>query len=272
MAKKRYINTKFWSDNYISELDPIEKLLFIYFITNPYTDICGIYEISLKQMALDTGIDQQEMLPKIINRFSLDDKIYYIDGWVYVKNFQKHQAVNESVLRGIERSLQDVPCEIMAQIKHITQNDPTLPPGCPPPATNLTKLNLTKPIEKFADANLVGYEELIYEPLKGNKTRKAFANRERSKKGKPALLRNNPEAWSIINLYQRQYKYITGKTALVSEADYFHILSITKKLSPQDMDAMIIWYVKMDNQKFKAHPSLKSIFTVENINKFNLQK
>ena len=41
--KQRYINTKFWDDNYVIQLDPSEKLMFIYFITNPLTNICGIY-------------------------------------------------------------------------------------------------------------------------------------------------------------------------------------------------------------------------------------
>ena len=119
MAKERVINTRFWSDNYISELDPIEKLLFLYFITNPYTEICGIYEVSLRQVALDTGIDRQEMIPKILARFSRDGKIYYLDGWIFIKNFAKWQRKNPSVEIGIQRGLALVPEEIMAQIKEI---------------------------------------------------------------------------------------------------------------------------------------------------------
>ena len=34
MSKKRWINTKFWDDEYITELESIEKLLFLYFLTN----------------------------------------------------------------------------------------------------------------------------------------------------------------------------------------------------------------------------------------------
>jgi hypothetical protein len=116
MAKKRYINTKFWDDNYIIDLDPIEKLLFLYFLTNPLTDICGIYEIPTKRMAFDTGIDK-EMILKIINRFSKDKRIFYIDGWIYIKNFAKHQAVNPKIEEGIKRSLGVIPGEILAKIK-----------------------------------------------------------------------------------------------------------------------------------------------------------
>jgi len=37
--KKRYISTKFWDDEFIVNLDPIEKLLFMYFLTNPLTNV-----------------------------------------------------------------------------------------------------------------------------------------------------------------------------------------------------------------------------------------
>ena len=53
------VNTKFWDDTYIVTLDPIEKLLYLYFLTNPLTNICGIYEIQLRRVAFDTGIDKE---------------------------------------------------------------------------------------------------------------------------------------------------------------------------------------------------------------------
>lgn len=120
MAKKRYINTKFWDDNYITNLDPIEKLMFLYFITNPLTDICGVYEIPLRRMAFDTGIDK-DMIIKILERFKNDDKIYYIDGWIYVKNFSKNQIINDSVQKGISRSISVVPKEILDEIDKLGQ-------------------------------------------------------------------------------------------------------------------------------------------------------
>ena len=68
MAKERYINTKFWDDSYIVKLDPIEKLLFIYLLTNPLTNICGIYEVSLRRIAFDTGIEEEVILT-LLRRF-----------------------------------------------------------------------------------------------------------------------------------------------------------------------------------------------------------
>lgn len=108
MAKQRYINTRFWDDGYISSLDPIEKLLFIYFLTNPLTEISGAYEIQLKRVALDTGIDR-DMVQKILNRFADEDKIIYKDGWILICNFIKHQSMNPSVQAGIENAVNACP-------------------------------------------------------------------------------------------------------------------------------------------------------------------
>jgi len=108
ISKKRYIDTKFWDDNYIIDKDPIEKLLFLYLLTNTLTNIIGIYEISLKRIAFDTGIDN-EMVDKILKRFEVDDKIKYENGWVALKNFTEHQLNNPKINTGIERLIKEVP-------------------------------------------------------------------------------------------------------------------------------------------------------------------
>lgn len=112
MAKYRIVNTRFWIDDYTANLDPIEKLLFLYFLTNTSTDISGVYEIPLKNIALDTGIDK-EMVEKILGRFARDGKIFYSNGWVGVKNFAKHQLDNPKVQQGIKNGLAKAPKEII---------------------------------------------------------------------------------------------------------------------------------------------------------------
>lgn len=134
MAKQRYINTKFWSDNFISELNPLDRYLFLYFLTNEHTNICGIYEVPLKTISFETGLEL-DMLKKMLKR--LYGKIYYIDGWVYIKNFAKHQAVNESIVKGIEISKKIIPNEIMLKINKIEQSVDSLSPLSPHDPTYL---------------------------------------------------------------------------------------------------------------------------------------
>jgi len=112
MAKNRMINTKFWSDGWIINLDPLERYLYLYFLTNEHTNICGIYELPLKIMARESGIDE-EMLSRMIKKMS--DKILYFNGWIYIKNFIKHQKTSGNVKLGIENGLKEIPNEIMSK-------------------------------------------------------------------------------------------------------------------------------------------------------------
>lgn len=146
MAKGRYINTHFWDDNWIIDLDPIEKLLFLYLLTNPCTDISGVYEISLRRMAFDTGIDK-DMVIKILERFEKANKIVYQDGWVIVLNWQKNQSMNPSVKAGVARSVENYPQWVKDKItQHLGQAGYRLGTGSPQDALlNLTLPNLTLP-------------------------------------------------------------------------------------------------------------------------------
>lgn len=112
--KTRYINTKFWNDNYVSELDPIQKLLFIYFLTNEHTNISGIYEVPLKVVALETGIDKtmiEKMLP------FLSTKVGYVGGLVVIKNFLKHQETkSDNTVKGIVNCWEAVGVEVVKDL------------------------------------------------------------------------------------------------------------------------------------------------------------
>ncbi len=108
ISKQRYLDTKFWDDSYIIEQDPTEKLLFIYLLTNPLTNILGIYEISIKRIAFDSGIDK-DMVIKILKGFEEDSKMKYLGGYVAIKNFVTHQKDNPKINAGIVKLLKESP-------------------------------------------------------------------------------------------------------------------------------------------------------------------
>ena len=116
MSVQRMINSKFWSDNFIVDLNPLDRYLFLYFLTNEHTNICGIYELPIIVLSRETGIEKT-MLYEMVKR--LEGKVYYIDGWVYLKNFVKHQSTNESIRVGIQRAYATVPKAIMEKVKEI---------------------------------------------------------------------------------------------------------------------------------------------------------
>lgn len=117
MANQRLVNTNFWKDTYVIDLDPIQKLLFLYFLTNPRTSLAGVYEISLREVAFDTGIDK-DMVEKILAKFCSDEKMYYEKGWVILRNFVKHQRLNPSIKKGIENAISELP----AWLREIVEN------------------------------------------------------------------------------------------------------------------------------------------------------
>jgi hypothetical protein len=108
MAKNRYVNTAIWDDQWFSSLDALEQHLFLYFLTNPLTNIHGVYEIPLRRMGFDTGMDT-EKLKKIIARFEDDKKVYYERGWVIIKNFVKHQSLNPMTAHAIANHFEGLP-------------------------------------------------------------------------------------------------------------------------------------------------------------------
>mgnify|MGYP003967556755 FL=1 len=113
MSKQRVVNDSFWTDPYVEDLDPSEKLLFIYLLTNPLCNVAGIYEIKIKRIAYETGFDK-EMVEKILGRFEKDDKLMKKDDWLIVVNFAKNQANNPNILKGMQRIIGELPDKIKA--------------------------------------------------------------------------------------------------------------------------------------------------------------
>lgn len=116
MAKTRMINTRFWSDGFIVSLDALDRYLFLYFLTNEHTNICGIYELPLRTAINELNITQQQFVKSLKK---LEGKIFYIEGWIYVKNFEKYQTYNENVKKGIETAKKEIPKNIMDKIAKI---------------------------------------------------------------------------------------------------------------------------------------------------------
>jgi hypothetical protein len=116
MSKMRFVNTNFWSDNWVvDELNPLDRYLFIYMFTNPHTNIAGVYQLSLRIMSFETGISRDELL-RMMQR--LQPKIGYIDGWVILRNGIKNQNYRNSKIKtGILMALDNVPSEILQHIK-----------------------------------------------------------------------------------------------------------------------------------------------------------
>src|SRR3990167_315246 len=173
--KARLINTKFWSDTFISELNPLDRYLFLYFLTNEHTNIAGIYELPLKTISFETGLEI-DMLKKMLKR--LTSKIMYIDGCVAMKNWEKHQSSSEDVKTGIKRELSNIPQKIREKVEKWDDGG-SVGGGSRDGAGDLTKPNLTQPNEDEASSSEINDLIKLFEEINpsckrmyGNKTQR----------------------------------------------------------------------------------------------------
>lgn len=112
MSYFRQIHTLIWKDGDFLELDPDEKLLFIYFFSNENTTLSGLYKIPLKVISFETNLTV-EFIKDALEKFEQLEKIYYREGYVFVKNFQRYNRGGEKVAIAIQNEIKNLEdCEI----------------------------------------------------------------------------------------------------------------------------------------------------------------
>jgi hypothetical protein len=116
MAEIRYIKTSIWKDEWFVALRGDEQRLFLYLLTNQQTNVVGIYAITLREMAFDTGIDQEEIKRIFRDRLSKDGRAYLELGWVVMKNWVKNQKFNPNMLKNAEKCFNEAPKALRKRI------------------------------------------------------------------------------------------------------------------------------------------------------------
>jgi hypothetical protein len=117
MAKSRMVKTKFWSDAYIKSLSKDERYFFIYLLTNAYTEISGLYEITTKAMAFDTDLSEG-IIRGALDKFAKDGKVFYFNSqYMFIVNFSRHQQKNPNVKKGIQRSLNEMSPHLLNEMR-----------------------------------------------------------------------------------------------------------------------------------------------------------
>lgn len=111
MSSLRSVNTDFWEDNFIIELEPDEKLLFLYLLSNSKTNMLGVYEIHIKKICFDTGLEK-ERVRKAFEGFERVKKVKYLSGYVILQNFIKHQSFNPNMETSAIRTWNNLPIEV----------------------------------------------------------------------------------------------------------------------------------------------------------------
>ncbi len=117
MATQRYISTSFWDDEWVQGLDPSEKFVYLYLLTNPLTNIAGIYKITIRRITFDTGYNA-ETVGRILERFKKDGKAILVGEYMILPAWPKHQKweKKDTIREGIDAIIRQLPDEIRAEL------------------------------------------------------------------------------------------------------------------------------------------------------------
>lgn len=110
MSVFRQIQTTYWEDVYVEDLEPEEKLLFLYLLTNTHTRQCGVYEISIRAISIDTGLSKEDV-KKVMDQLIEAGKIQYNDAnkEIYIVNWLKYNsAKSPKVASLVDKEIKDI--------------------------------------------------------------------------------------------------------------------------------------------------------------------
>lgn len=101
MAVYRSVHISFWTDTKVSDdFSPEDKYFMLYCLTNPYTNLIGCYEISIRQISNDMGYSR-DAVESLLRRFKEHHKIIDYDfdtKELFIKNWYKYNWTNSEKL------------------------------------------------------------------------------------------------------------------------------------------------------------------------------
>ncbi len=109
MANYRNVSVAFWTDpKVVDEFTPEDRYIYFYCLTNPHTNLCGCYEVSVKQIANETGYNEdtvRRLLKRLdkdhdVIRYSATTKELLVLNW-YRYNWSASEKLNKPLLDGI---------------------------------------------------------------------------------------------------------------------------------------------------------------------------
>ena len=97
MATYRTVHISFWTDPKVDDdFTPEDKYFYLYLLTNPHTNICGCYEISMKQMVRETGYNE-DTVKRLLNRMEYTHNVIQYDAStkeVFIPRWGKYNWFN----------------------------------------------------------------------------------------------------------------------------------------------------------------------------------
>lgn len=88
--KSRVIHTKIWNDNWFTKQSSDVRFMFLYLLTNEFTNVLDLYELPIATASYQTGLTP-EKIDECLQSMASDKKIDIFDGYVLLNNGYKYQ-------------------------------------------------------------------------------------------------------------------------------------------------------------------------------------
>jgi hypothetical protein len=130
MTQLRSVNTRFWADGFIVDCEPLEKIVFLYLLTNEATTLAGCYEISVRRIEFDTGVSR-DIVETALDKFQAAGKIHFKDGWLVLSSFHRHQNLNANMGKSAAKVLISAPPWVRECVRQSLKSLGTIPEWFP---------------------------------------------------------------------------------------------------------------------------------------------
>lgn len=114
MAIYRNVAMSFWTDaKIVDDFTPEERYIYLYLFTNPHTNLCGCYEISVKQIADETGFGVTKVRNILSRLEGKHDVIRYSEQSkeVLILKWHKYNWTSSEKFRvPLEKEIESVKC------------------------------------------------------------------------------------------------------------------------------------------------------------------
>ncbi len=99
--------------------------MYLYLLTNPLTNIAGVYEITVDRICFDTGYNR-DTIEKVLKRFEESGKVYRYKGHIILPSWPRHQKWQKrsKIKEGIVAILENLDPEILGFMKKIGYSYP----------------------------------------------------------------------------------------------------------------------------------------------------
>ena len=114
MSEYRQLHRGFWESDYVQEeLDSDGRLVYVYLITCPKSNMEGLYKASLKRITDETTHDKKRVR-KVLSRLESDGYAGWMKGWVCVTQSPRRFPVkNKTLMTHAKNLYKEVPDEIL---------------------------------------------------------------------------------------------------------------------------------------------------------------